>query len=220
MRNLNCALLTTRPAKDLKESLANVNLEDLTEVLIQGNNGYPIQQTQTGQKSELWETLSQYYGFGAYRDIMVTRAYLYSDDFMEKFGDWRNPATTSVILDSQQEPKIYWVANINSSQHPIADGQQNKKLILSESPEAALLLYRYNQLQNPTQSDWEEFKRGLAMIELEQLIDKNNIAEVSKKTYDIFTSRVVNKVSYEQLQTMSKQDREVYLYGIFQFLGD
>ena len=149
MRNLNCALLTTRQAKDLKESLANVNLEDLTEVLIQGNNGYPIQQTQTGQKSELWETLKDYYtGQDAYRDTVVARAYLYSDDFMEKFGDWRNPATTSVILDSQQEPKIYWIANINSSQHPITEGQQNKKIILAESQEAALLTYRYNQLQN------------------------------------------------------------------------
>ena len=221
MRNLNCALLTTRQAKDLKESLANVNLEDLTEVLIQGNNGYPIQQTQTGQKSELWETLKDYYtGQDAYRDTVVARAYLYSDDFMEKFGDWRNPATTSVILDSQQEPKIYWIANINSSQHPITDGQQNKKIILAESQEAALLTYRYNQLQNPTQSDYDYFKIGLAMIELEQLIDQNNIANVSKKTYDAFTMRVADKVSYEQLQTMSKQDREVYLYGMFQVLGD
>lgn len=221
MRNLNCALLTTRPAKDLKEQLANVNLEDLTEVLIQGNNGYPIQQTQTGQKSELWETLKDYYtGQDAYRDTVVARAYLYSDDFMEKFGDWRNPATTSVILDSKQEPKIYWIANINSSQHPITDGQQNKKIILAESQEAALLTYRYNQLQNPTQSDYDFFKIGLAMIELEQLIDQNNIANVSKKTYDSFTMRVTDKVSYEQLQTMSKQDREVYLYGMFQVLGD
>lgn len=221
MRNLNCALLTTRPAKDLKESLANVNLEDLTEVLIQGNNGYPMQQTQTGQKSELWETLKNYYtGQDAYRDTVVARAYLYSDDFMEKFGDWRNPATTSVILDSQQEPKIYWIANINSSQHPITDGQQNKKIILAESQEAALLTYRYNQLQNPTQSDYDFFKMGLAMIELEQLIDQNNIANVSEKTYDSFTIRVADKVSYEQLQTMPKQDREVYLYGMFQVLGD
>ena len=200
MRNLNCALLTTRPAKDLKESLANVNLEDLTEVLIQGNNGYPIQQTQTGQKSELWETLKDYYtGQDAYRNTVVARAYLYSDDFMEKFGDWRNPATTSVILDSQQEPKIYWIANINSSQHPITEDQQNKKIILAESQEAALLTYRYNQLQNPTQSDYDFFKMGLAMIELEQLIDQNNIANVSKKTYDSFTMRVTDKVSYEQL---------------------
>ena len=221
MRNLNCALLTTRPAKDLKESLANVNLEDLTEVLIQGNNGYPMQQTQTGQKSELWETLKNYYtGQDAYRDTVVARAYLYSDDFMEKFGDWRNPATTSVILDSQQEPKIYWIANINSSQHPITDGQQNKKIILAESQEAALLTYRYNQLQNPTQSDYDFFKMGLAMIELEQLIDQNNIANVSEKTYDSFTIHVADKVSYEQLQTMPKQDREVYLYGMFQVLGD
>ena len=221
MRNLNCALLTTRQAKDLKESLANVNLEDLTEVLIQGNNGYPIQQTQTGQKSELWETLKDYYtGQDAYRDTVVARAYLYSDDFMEKFGDWRNPATTSVILDSQQEPKIYWIANINSSQHPITEGQQNKKIILAESQEAALLTYRYNQLQNPTQSDYDFFKMGLAMIELEQLIDQNNIANVSKKTYDSFTMRVTDKVSYEQLQAMPKQDREVYLYGMFQVLGD
>lgn len=221
MRNLNCALLTTRQAKDLKESLANVNLEDLTEVLVQGNNGYHIQQTRTGQKSELWKTLKDYYsGQDAYRDTVVARAYLYSDDFMEKFGDWRNPATTSVILDSQQEPKIYWIANINSSQHPITDGQQNKKIILAESPEAALLIYRYNQLQNPTQSDYDYFKIGLAMIEIEQLIGKNNITNVSKQTYDAFTSRVIDKVSYEQLQAMPKQDREVYLYGLFQTLGD
>ena len=221
MRNLNCALLTTKPAKELKEQLANVNLEDLTEVLIQGNNGYPIQQTLSGQKSELWETLKDYYiGQNAYRDTVVARAYLYSDDFMEKFGDWRNPATTSVILDSQKEPKIYWIANINSSRHPITEGQQNKKIILAESPEAALLVYRYNQLQNPTQSDYAFFRMGLAMIEVEQLINKNHVDDISRTTYDTFTMRVADKVSYEQLQAMSKQDREIYLYGMFQVLGD
>jgi hypothetical protein len=133
---------------------------------------------------------------------------------MEKFGDWRNPATTSVILDSQQEPKIYWIANINSSQHPIIDGQQNKKIILAESQEAALLIYRYNQLQNPTKTDYDFFKIGLAMIEMRQLMGKNSITDISKTTYEAFTTRTSDKISYEQLMTMSKQDQKVYLYGM------
>jgi hypothetical protein len=138
---------------------------------------------------------------------------------MEKFGDWRNPATTSVILDTKQEPKIYWVANIDKNVRPISESgvlpvnnrHSSSIAVLAESKAAALLLARYNQLSNPTAEDFEFLKIGLALIEAKILIDQNEISNIPQHVYEAITKRSFQPLDYAVVKSMNKLDRTAYL---------
>lgn len=103
------------------EELKNATSEAAAYHIWSLNNGNAIDRAPNGAPSKLFQTLLEYYK-GDRTKAIQAKAKVYSNSFINWFGDWINdPANASKVVDENGEPLVVWHGGYLTDNNSIPD---------------------------------------------------------------------------------------------------